>query len=142
MENFPASDFMSDFEIIEIDNEIYENNRRRLVIEAEEQRLAREAELLELQRQEGERFLIQAAREAEDERNEIEAIITDIHNIIFAQNLFANNLSYRYTGVLPLTTNSSSSQSSSTESNDSNYNDDEEGSGFLRNEEESNNQDE
>ena len=66
MENFPASDFMSDFEIIEIDNEIYENNRRRLVIEAEEQRLAREAELLELQRQEGERFLIQAAREAEE----------------------------------------------------------------------------
>ena len=138
MDNFPASEFMTEFEIAELDNETYENNIRRLF----RLRRAREEEEAELNRQEGERFLIQAAREAEDERNEIEAIITDIHNIIFAQNLFANNLSYRYTGVLPLTTNSSSSQSSSTESNDSNYNDDEEGSGFLRNEEESNNQDE
>ena len=69
MENFPASDFMTDFEIAEIDNEMYENNRRRLLNLAEQQRQAREAEELELNRQEGERFLIQAAREAEDERN-------------------------------------------------------------------------
>ena len=93
MENFPASDFMTDFEIAEIDNEMYENNRRRLLILAEQQRQAREAEEIELNRQEGEIFLMQAAEEAQTERNDIEATIADIHNNIFVQNLVANSLS-------------------------------------------------
>ena len=93
MENFPASDFMTDFEIAEIDNEMYENNRRRLLILAEQQRQAREAEEIELNRQEGEIFLMQAAAEAQTERNDIEATIADIHNNIFVQNLVANSLS-------------------------------------------------
>ena len=93
MENFPASDFMTDFEIAEIDNEMYENNRRRLLILAEQQRQAREAEEIELNRQEGEIFLMQAAAEAQTERNDIEATIADIHNNIFVQNFVANSIS-------------------------------------------------
>ena len=138
MENFPASEFMTEFEIAEFDNEMYENNIRRLRL----LRQAREAEEAEINRQEGERFLIQAAAEAEIERNEIEAVITDIFNTIFAQNLYTNTLSYRYMGVAPLNTSSSSSQSSLIISDDSDYHDDyeasdesgeKEGSGLLQN---------
>ena len=148
MENFPASDFMTDFEIAEIDNEMYESNRRRLLNLAEQQRQAREAEEIELHRQEGEIFLIQAAAEAQNERNDIEATIADIHNNIFVQNFVANSLSYRYMGVVPLLTiTSPSSQSSSTESDDYEYDDynnesgslhNNEGSGLLQNDEISN----
>ena len=138
MENFPASDFMTDFEIAEIDNEMYENNRRRLLNLAEQQRQAREAEELELNRQEGERFLIQAAEEAQNERIDIEATIADIHNNIFVQNFVANSFSYRYMGVVPLLTiTSPSSPSSSVGSNDYEYDNITDESGFPNNNEES-----
>ena len=138
MENFPASEFMTEFEIAEFDNEMYENNIRRLRM----LRQAREAEEAEINRQEGERFLIQAAAEAEVEREETQAVITDILNTIFAQDFYANTLSHRYMRVAPLHTSSSSSQSSLIISDDSDYHDDyeasdesgdKEGSGLLQN---------
>ena len=141
MENFPASEFMTDFEIAEFDNEIYENNIRRLVL----LRQTREEEEAELHRQEGERFLAQAAEEAEIERQEIEAVVTELLNTIFAQSLFSNTLSYRYMGVIPFNTSRSSSQSSLIISDNSDYyNENEESeesgenneSGFLRNNDE------
>ena len=138
MENFPASDFMTDFEIAEIDNEMYENNRRRLLNLAEQQRQAREAEELELNRQEGERFLLQTAEEAQNERIDIEATIADIHNNIFVQNFVANSFSYRYMGAVPLLTiTSPSSPSSSVGSNDYEYDNNKDESGFPNNNEES-----
>ena len=47
MDNFPASEFMTEFEIAEIDNETYENNIRRLF----QLRQAREEQEVELNRQ-------------------------------------------------------------------------------------------
>ena len=138
MDNFPASEFMTEFEIAELDNETYENNIRRLF----RLRRAREEEEAELNRQEGERFLIQATQEAEIERQEVEAVVTELLNTIFAQSLFSNTLSYRYMGVMPFNTSTTSSESSLILSDDSDYHDDNEESegsgennesGFLRN---------
>ena len=138
MDNFPASEFMTEFEIAELDNETYENNIRRLF----QLRRAREEEEAELNRQEGERFLIQATQEAEIERQEVEAVVRELLDTIFAQSLFSNTLSYRYMGVMPFNTSTTSSESSLILSDDSDYHDDNEesegsgendGSGFLLN---------
>ena len=138
MDNFPASEFMTEFEIAELDNETYENNIRRLF----QLRQAREEEEAELNRQEGDRFLIQATQEAEIERHEVQAVVTELLNTIFAQSLFSNTLSYRYMGVIPFDTSTTSPESSPILSDDSDYQDDngeseESGekneSGFLRN---------
>ena len=138
MDNFPASEFMTEFEIDEFDNEMYDNNIRRLF----QLRQAREEEEAELHRQEGERFLTQATEEAEIERQEVEAVVTELLNTIFAQSLFSNTLSYKYMGVMPFNTSTTSSESSLIISDDSDYHDDNEDSeesgekdesGFLRN---------
>jgi len=140
MDNFPASIFMTDFEIVEIENEYIRNQLKEAEqerirrIEIEEQ--ARIAERNEIERLEeveririeleNERLRIQAEMEADITENEIENRILHLENAIFAQNLaqrIRRIIPYQDMGPIPINITPPSSLTSSSSSPSYNYED-------------------
>ena len=122
--NFPASNFMTDFEIVQIENE-----HRRLIRGRRRQEEARRIEEIELQ--ERERLWIEArAREADDETNAIQENIRDLENAIWfhhhANDIINRILPYQNMegAPIPISPLSSSSSHSSNTTDKDNDDDD------------------
>ena len=136
MENFPASIFMTDFEIVEIENEyireqlqIPQQQRiRQLQIEEQERIVEREEleRIAEAQRLQLENEQLLAERIEDITENEIENRVLNIENAIFAQNLaqaIRRIMPYRPMGPIPINITPPESLTSSSSSTSYNYED-------------------
>ena len=140
MDNFPASIFMTDFEIVEIENEYIQNQLqeaeqeriRRIEIE-EHARIAERNEIKRLEEVEririeleNEHLRIQEEMEADITENEIKNRILNLENAIFAQNLaqrIQRIIPYQSMGPILINITPPSSLTSSSSSPSYNYED-------------------